>query len=87
MCGWEGLAKGWPGQWKEQRGIPPLCKPPVPFCVPHCPDLGLNVNEGSLGLCEDTWEEPDPSALLIEGKWHPPPRAGFTAGITTTLIS
>lgn len=80
----DGLANGWPDS-EGAEGNPPLCKPPVPFCVPHCPDLGLNVNEGSLGLCGDTWEEPDCSALPIEGKWHPPPRAVFTGGITTLI--
>lgn len=47
---------------KEQRGFlysasqvsTPLH---VSFCVPHCPDLRLNVNEGSLGHCGDTGEE------------------------------
>lgn len=81
-CGWEELAN------EGAEGIPPLCKPRVPFSVPHCPDLGLNVNEGSLGHCGNArQEEPDPSALPIQGKWRPPPRAGFTAGRTRSLIS
>lgn len=57
MCGWEGLASGRPDS-EGAKGIAPLCKlssypsAHVPFCVPHCPDLGLNVNEGSLGHVE-----------------------------------
>lgn len=91
---WVGGAGQWMARLGKRRGIPLLCKlsscpsAHVPVCVPHCPDPGLNVNEGSLGHVETLGKKNlTPLLIPIQDKWRPPPRARFTAGMTRTLIS